>query len=302
MTRLGVVFPQVEIEPDSDAIRRYATGVEELGFDHLLAYDHVTGVDPEVHEDFASVARAGGATSAKPYDVHDTFHEVMVLFGFLAGVTREIGLVTGVLVLPQRSTALAAKQAAEVDVLSDGRLRLGVGVGWNRVEFRSMGEDFARRGRRIDAQIPLLRRYWTETTVRHDGEEDWADGVGIAPRPVQQPIPVWIGAGSARVALERVGRLGDGWLPVAVSPAIVAEQWTTVRRAAEEAGRDPANLGIQARLEAAAARPAGEAAAEVDSWREAGATHVALNTMRCGLVGADAHLEALSRLKAEIDG
>lgn len=295
MTRVGVVFPQVEIEPEPEAIRRYASAVEDLGFDHLLVYDHVTGVDPDVHGDFVSLARGGGATSAKPYDMHDSFHEVMVLLGFLAAVTR-LELVTGVLVLPQRQTALAAKQAAEVDVLSGGRLRLGVGVGWNRIEFRSMGRDFETRGRRIESQIELLRRYWTEAPVRFESDEDWADGVGIMPRPVQQPIPVWLGAGATPRALRRVGRLADGWLPVGVDPSALGEQLETIRGAAREAGRDPGAIGIQGRLENAAARDPGEVSSELERWRVLGASHVAVNTMRCGLSGADAHVEALRRL------
>ncbi len=295
MTSLGVVFPQVEIEPDPAAIRRYAAGVEELGLDHILVYDHVTGVDPEVHPDFVSVARGGGATSAKPYDVHDSFHEVMVLLGFLAAVS-ELDLVSGVLVLPQRQTALVAKQAAEVDVLSGGRLRLGVGVGWNKIEFKSMGHDFTQRGARIEPQIELLRRYWTEPTVRAETSEDWADGVGITPRPVQQPIPIWIGAGATRRALERVGRLGDGWLPVGVDPTALPEQLDVIHEAARAAGRRPEDIGIQGRMESVGAREVDELRAELASWRSLGATHVALNTMRSGLSGADAHVEALGRL------
>jgi probable F420-dependent oxidoreductase len=270
-----------------------------MGFDHILVYDHVTGVDPVTHGDFASVARAGGATSAKPYDVHDSFHEVMVLMGFLAACTS-LELVTGVLVVPQRQTALVAKQAAEVDILSGGRLRLGVGVGWNRIEFRSMGFDFADRGARLDAQIDLLRRYWTQPTVGAGSGGDWAEGVGITPRPVQQPIPLWIGAGASRRALERAGRLGDGWLPVGVDPAGLGEQLETIRSAARAAGRDPAAIGVQGRLETAAARAPGELRGELAGWRALGATHVALNTMRCGLHGADAHLDALRALLAEL--
>jgi probable F420-dependent oxidoreductase len=260
----------------------------------------VTGVDPAVHEEFVSVARAGGATSAKPYDVHDTFHEVMVLLGFLSACTS-LDFITGVLVLPQRQTALAAKQAAEVDVLSGGRLRLGVGVGWNRIEFRSMGYDFSMRGRRLDAQIDLLRRYWMETPVSTGTGDDWAEGVGIAPRPVQQPIPIWVGAGPTRRALERVGRTGNGWLPVGVDPTALSEQLDVVRAAAREAGRDPGAIGIQGRLEQAAARSVDEVSSELESWRRLGATHVAVNTMRCGLEGADAHVEALRRISAALN-
>jgi probable F420-dependent oxidoreductase len=299
--RLGVVFPQVEIEADPGAIRHYIAAVEELGFDHVLVYDHVTGVDPADHPDFVTAARTGGATSPKPYDVHDRFHEVMVLMGFLAAISH-LELVTGVLVLPQRQTALAAKQAAEVDLLSGGRLRLGVGIGWNKIEFRSMGRDFERRGAMIEGQVELLRRYWIEGTVRFESDLDWADGVGISPPPVQRPIPVWIGAGPTRRALERAGRIGDGWLPVGVDPTALGEQFEIVRAAAREAGRDPDALGIQGRLEHAADRSEGAVAAELADWQTLGATHVAVNTMRCGLAGAEGHIEALRRIASEAIG
>ncbi len=293
--KLGVVFPQAEIEPDPAAIRAYAEGVTALGLDHILVYDHVLGVDPTVVTDWAERAHRTGATSAKPYDVDDRFHEVMVLFGFLAAVCP-LELVSGVLVLPQRQTPLVAKQAAEVDVLSGGRLRLGVGIGWNAIEYRGMNADFATRGRRIEEQIEVLRRLWTEPTVRFDGRDHWADGVGIAPLPVQRPIPVWLGAGAAPRALDRVGRLADGWLPVSVRPDELGDQLATIRAAAERAGRDPATIGIHGRVERVHGDDVGRVAADVVGWRRLGATHVALNTMRAGLEGADAHLEALGRV------
>jgi probable F420-dependent oxidoreductase len=293
--QLGAVFPQVEIEPDPGAIRAYAQAVEALGFTHLVVYDHVTSVDPTVHHDFAERAHRAGATSAKPYDLDDTFHEVMVLFGFLAAACR-LELVSGVLVLPQRQTALVAKQAAEVDVLTGGRLRLGVGVGWNAIEFRSMGRDFGERGRRIERQIQLLRRYWADATVRFDEGDDWADGIGLAPRPVQRPIPIWIGAGNTPRALRRVGRLGDGWLPVDVDPDVLGPQIEAVRAAAAEADRDPQAIGVQGRVEGWG----DDAVERVEAWRALGATHLAVNTMRRGLRGADAHIAALQEVAAAL--
>src|SRR5258708_14783188 len=155
---IGVVFPQTEIGADRGAIRSYAQRVEELGFTHLLAYDHVLGADPEVHRPWRG-----------PYDVDTTFHEPFVLFGYLAAIT-ELELVTGIIVLPQRQTALVAKQAAEVDVLTNGRFRLGVGAGWNAVEFDALGKDFATRGRRMDEQIELLRRLWIDQSVTFEGD------------------------------------------------------------------------------------------------------------------------------------
>ena len=195
--RIGVVFPQTEIGADAGAVRAYAEHVEGLGFTHLLAYDHVVGADPEVHTGWDG-----------PYDVHTTFHEPLVMFGYLAAVTTTLELVTKVVILPQRQTVLVAKQAAEVDLLSQGRLRLGVGVGWNTVEYEALREDFTNRGKRVDEQIELMRRLWTEQTLTFDGTHHRVTGAGLAPLPVQRPIPVWIGAMS-RPALERAGRLAS---------------------------------------------------------------------------------------------
>ncbi len=183
--RTGVVFPQTEIGADRGAVRAYAQRVEELGFDHLLAYDHVLGADPSAHPDWSG-----------PYTHRDTFHEPFVLFGFLAGICS-LELVTGVIVLPQRQTALVAKQAAEVDLLTGGRLRLGIGIGWNAVEYEALGEDFRTRGRRIEEQIEVLRALWTEPVVNIRGEAHQVTGAGIAPLPLQRPIPIWLGAQSA---------------------------------------------------------------------------------------------------------
>lgn len=184
--RVGVTFPQTELGGDPGAVRAYGERVEELGYNHVLIYDHVLGADPAVHTGWNG-----------PYDVHTTFHEPFVVFGYLAAVTRRLELVTGVIILPQRQTALVAKQAAEVDLLSGGRLRLGVGVGWNAVEYEALGENFGDRGKRSAEQIDLLRRLWTEQTVTFNGRFHTVTGAGIAPLPVQRPIPVWVGAASA---------------------------------------------------------------------------------------------------------
>jgi len=199
--QIGVVYPQTELAPDPATIRAYVRGVEELGFLHILAYDHVLGADP------ASYPGWDG-----PYDVDTTFHEPFVMFGFLAAVTQ-LELVTGIIIAPQRQTALIAKQAAEVDILADGRFRLGIGIGWNHVEYESLGQDFHTRGRRQEEQIGLLRRLWTERTVDHSGEFDHIKGAGIAPLPVQRPIPIWMG-GASQAAFRRIGRLADGWFPM----------------------------------------------------------------------------------------
>ena len=199
--RLGVVFPQTEIGPDPGAVRAFAQAAEELGYDHLLAYDHVLGADTTNRPDWPG-----------PYRAEHEFHEIFVLFGYLAAVAPGLELVTGVLVLPQRQTALVAKQAAEIDLLTGGRFRLGVGLGWNFVEFEALGEDFANRGRRSEEQIEVLRRLWTEPVVDFEGSWHRIPAAGINPLPVQRPIPVWIG-GSAEAAIRRTARLADGFFP-----------------------------------------------------------------------------------------
>lgn len=277
--RIGVVFPQTELGGDVGAVRAYAQRAEELGFAHVLAYDHVVGADPAVHKGWDG-----------PYDVHTTFHEPMVLYGFLAAVTS-MELVTGIIILPQRQTVLAAKQAAEVDLLTEGRFRLGVGIGWNRVEYEALGQDFGTRGKRLDEQITLLRRLWTEQTVTFDGTFDQVTGAGLAPMPVQRPIPLWIGAQSPP-AYRRAGRLADGWFPQMGPGPRLDEAKRTVEQAAAEAGRDPASLGMEGRIGWQEDRDA--LTAGMRRWQEAGATHLAVNTMGAGLKTVDDHLAALA--------
>jgi probable F420-dependent oxidoreductase len=280
--RIGVVFPQSESSTDPAALRRYATTVEQLGYRHILAYDHVVGADPNVYEGWNG-----------PYDVDTTFHEPFVLFGYLAAVTK-VELVTGIIILPQRQTALVAKQAAEVDILTEGRFRLGIGVGWNPVEYETLGQDFHTRGRRSGEQVDLLRRLWTERTVTAQVDDEKVVGAGIAPLPVQRPIPVWFGAASPP-AFRRAGRLGDGWFPQVPPGHGLEEAKAIVDAGAEEAGRDPASIGMEGRVNY------GDGGVEkvldhVGRWREAGATHLSINTMHAGLAPMDAHVEALAEL------
>ncbi|HEX9358604.1 MAG TPA: LLM class F420-dependent oxidoreductase [Streptosporangiaceae bacterium] len=278
--QIGVVFPQTELGPEAGAIRAYGRRVEELGFRHVMAYDHVVGADPAVHRGWDG-----------PYDVRTTFHEPMVMFGFLAALTS-LDLVTGIIILPQRQTALVAKQAAEVDLLSGGRFRLGVGLGWNQVEYEALGQEFRTRGRRIEEQVTLMRRLWTEESVTHEGEFDRVTGAGLAPRPVQRPIPVWFGAQSER-AYRRAGRLADGWFPQVSPGPELHNAKEIVCAAAREAGRDPDQLGMEGRVSwrGDAAKLAGQA----ERWREAGATHLAVNTMGAGLASLGDHLGALEQ-------
>jgi probable F420-dependent oxidoreductase len=275
---IGVVFPQTEIGADRGAIRSYAQQVEELGFSHVLAYDHVLGADPAVHAPWTG-----------PYDVDTTFHEPFVLFGYLAGFTS-LELVTGIIILPQRQTALVAKQAAEVDLLTGGRFRLGIGLGWNAVEYEALGKSFADRGRRMDEQVELMRRLWTERTVTFAGTYETVTAAGLAPLPVQRPIPVWFGGQSAR-AYVRVGRLADGWFPQVPPDSRLDEARRIIAAAAEEAGRDPATIAMEGRVSWGGPDRLID---HVGRWRAAGASHVSINTMSAGLGSVDGHLEALA--------
>ena len=285
--RIGVVFPQTEIGGDVGAVRAYAQRVEELGFTHALAYDHVLGADPEAHAPWTG-----------PYDVRTTFHEPMVLFGYLAGITS-LELVTGIIILPQRQTALVAKQAAEVDLLTGGHFRLGVGLGWNAVEYEALGKDFSNRGRRIEEQIALLRRLWTEQTVTFAGEYERVTGAGLSPLPVQRPIPLWFGAQSRR-AYVRAGQLADGWFPQVPPGPRLDEARSIVEQAATEAGRDPAVLGMEGRVSWGEAGTA-QVVEHAGRWSGAGATHLSVNTMGAGLSTVDDHLTALAEVAGALE-
>ncbi|HEV2370537.1 MAG TPA: LLM class F420-dependent oxidoreductase [Streptosporangiaceae bacterium] len=278
--QIGVVFPQTEIGPQASAVRAYGIAVEQLGFSHVLAYDHVLGADPAVHQGWDG-----------PYDIETTFHEPLVLFGYLAAITH-LEFVTGIIILPQRQTALVAKQAAEVDLLTGGRFRLGIGLGWNRVEYEALGKDFGTRGRRADEQVELLRRLWTQRSVTFHGTDEQVRGAGIAPLPVQRPIPVWFG-GQSPAAYRRIGRLADGWFPQVQPGPGLGDARRVVDEAAAAAGRDPAAIGIEGRVSWAG--DTAELATQADSWRQAGATHLSVNTMRAGLSTVDQHLAALEQ-------
>jgi probable F420-dependent oxidoreductase len=283
---IGVVFPQTEIGADWSAIRDYAQRVEALGFAHVLAYDHVLGADPEVHAPWRG-----------PYNVDTTFHEPFVLFGYLAAIVA-VELVTGIIILPQRQTALVAKQAAEVDLLTNGKFRLGVGLGWNKVEYDALGTNFSDRGRRSVEQVELLRRLWTERSVTFDGAYERVTGAGIAPLPVQRPIPVWFGAAS-EPAFRRAGRIADGWFPMVPPGPQLDEARAIVEGAAREAGRDPATMGMEGRV-SWTDDGVEKLVDHVGRWRAAGATHVSINTMNAGLGSVDGHLSALTAAANEL--
>lgn len=280
LVQIGVVFPQSEIGGDVGAVRAYAERVEQLGFSHLVVYDHVLGADPAVHKDWNG-----------PYDVHTTFHEPFVLFGYLAAITS-LELVTGIIILPQRQTVLVAKQAAEVDLLTGGRFRLGVGLGWNAVEYEALGKRFSDRGRRITEQVTVMRRLWTEQTVTHEGDHERVTGAGLAPLPLQRPIPVWFGAQSA-AAYRRTGRLADGWFPQAPPGPKLDEARAVVDQAARESGRDPASLGMEGQVSWGDGG-VDKLVRQVGRWRDARATHVSINTMGAKLSSIDDHLRVLA--------
>jgi probable F420-dependent oxidoreductase len=203
-------------------------------------------------------------------------------------------LVTGIIILPQRQTVLVAKQAAEVDLLTRGRFRLGVGLGWNPVEYEALGKDFKSRGRRMGEQIELMRRLWTEPSVTHAGAHERVTGAGIAPLPVQRPIPVWFGAMSPP-AYRRAGRYADGWFPQMGPGPKLDEARALVEGAAREAGRDPAAIGMEGRVTLGAGGPE-KVAEQAERWREVGASHLTVNTMGAGLGGVDGHLAALAQV------
>ena len=290
--KVGVVFPQTEIGQDPAVIRDYARAVESMGYTHILAFDSVIGANPD---------RPGGWDSQ--YTYQHAFHEPFVLFGFCAGVTRRIELVTGIVILPQRQTVLVAKQAAAVDVLSGGRLRLGIGVGWNTVEFEALGENFKNRGKRVEEQLEVMRLLWTKELVTYDGQWHRVPDAGIRPLPVQQPIPVWMG-GDSEVVIRRAARLADGWITLpSFRPGPAGQQ--TVDRLhglVREAGRDPAAFGIEARM-ALAKVPAEERPKEIAAWRAMrGITHLCVNTMGLGLPGPEEHVRTLERFKKDVLG
>ncbi|MPZ99243.1 MAG: TIGR03619 family F420-dependent LLM class oxidoreductase [Dehalococcoidia bacterium] len=282
--QVGVVFPQTEIGADPSGVRDYVLAAEAAGYDHLLAYDHVLGADPE---------RPGGFRG--PYTHETLFHEPLVLFGYMAALTQRIELVTGILILPQRQTALVAKQAAEIDVLSGGRLRLGVGVGWNAVEYEALGENFRNRGRRIEEQIAVLRALWGDQVVTFEGKYHCVTLAGIKPLPPRPAIPIWMG-GMSEPVLERVGRLADGWFPQLRDPADLAARLERIHAAAEAAGRDPASIGIEPRV--AVTRENVDQAVELSHrWAEAGATHLTVNTMGAGFETPGDHIRAIESFR-----
>lgn len=285
--KLGAVFPQLESGVDPAAIRYYAQSVEAMGYTHILAYDHVLGANTTTRPDWSG-----------PYTSTSLFHELFVLYGYLAAVTSRIELVTAVLILPQRQTALVAKQAAEVDLLSGGRLRLGIGVGWNAVEYEGLNMNFHDRGVRSEEQIALLRALWSDTAITFQGRWHTINNAGINPLPPRRTIPIWIG-GYTEATLRRIGSMGDGWFPWRPPSDDMRAQIERLKGYAQAAGRDPATIGLEPQL-SVGRLPEQEWEGYVAGWQQLGATHLCINTMGAGLRTIDDHITMLRRVKESL--
>ena len=275
----GAVLPTSEIGDDPAGVRDYAQAVEAMGCKHLLIYDHVLGADASVHRDLTG-----------PYTKDDPFHEVFVTLGYIAAATERLELATAVLVLPQRQTALVAKQAAQLAVLSGNRFRLGVGSGWNPVEYEALGENFRNRGRRQEEQIELMRRLWAEEVVDFEGEFHKVTAAGISPRP-SRPIPVWFG-GAAEPQLRRTARIGDGWFPISPPSSEAAAMTERLKGYLREAGRDAEGFPIEPQAQFRGGDP-DRWRSHLERWAEIGATAISIATMNAGLDSPDAHIDAV---------
>ena len=283
--KLGVIFPQNIIGGDPTIVRDFAQTVEGLGYAHIVAYDHVLGINPAAYPDWRG-----------PYTSADLFHDPFTLFSFMAGITERIELSPQIVILPQRQAVLVAKQAASLDVLSGGRLRLGIGVGWNKVEYVGLGQNFHNRGHRSEEQIAVMRALWADPHVVFEGEHHTIPNAGINPLPTK-PLEIWLGGGSDKT-YDRIGRLGDGWLNIYVSAADVGPALDKIRTGALKVGRDPSGIGLECWVSMGQGS-AEDWRTEIETWRALGATHLALNTIHDrGHLNAIAGREAATHLKA----
>lgn len=282
--KLGVVFPQTEIGDDVAILRDYVQTAEGLGYDYLVAYDHVIGANPN---------RPGGWSG--PYTHETAFHEPFVTFAYMAAITERIEFTTSVIILPQRQTVLVAKQAAQLDLLCGGRLRLGIGIGWNTVEYESLNENFKNRGKRLEEQVTVLRELWTKPLVTFKGQYHTINDAGLKPLPVQRPIPLWFGGGGADTALRRIAQLADGWMPNALPPEKFHPLWENLKEYLYEAGRDPNTFGLDVRV-TLKNHPKSEWAEQVKYWQALGVTHLSINTMAAGF-NPRQHIETIREFK-----
>ncbi|MAQ13027.1 MAG: LLM class F420-dependent oxidoreductase [Pseudomonadales bacterium] len=288
---IGASFPTTSIGHDSGAVREFVQAVEDLGYSHIRILDHVVGANPEKHPEVPEFH----------YTHESVIREPFTLMAYIAGFTSKIDLVTGIIILPQRQTVLVAKQAAEVDVLSGGRLRLGIGVGWNPVEFTALGEDFGNRGRRIEEQVEVLRLLWTNNPIEFHGQWHHIESAGINPLPIQRPIPIWMGAGGPGMpvgpnrVLRRVGRLADGYFPLCEAGDTARTLIETVKRYAQEAGRNPDDLKIEGRIELTGTPE--DWKTQLIAWEDLGADLVSIGTARAPFHTPHEHIQAIKTFK-----
>jgi probable F420-dependent oxidoreductase len=278
--KIGVIYPQTELKGDPAAVHRIGLATEELGYDHLLTYDHVLGATHDREPKLMG-----------PYTEKDPFHDPFVMFAYLAGITKRIELVTGILILPQRQTVLVARQAADLDLLSGERLRLGVGIGWNYVEYDSLGQDFHVRGKRVVEQIELLRRLWSEPIVDFAGAFDRVDRAALNPRP-RRAIPLWL-SGFADVALRRAAALADGFI-FADGAADAFEQAAKLREYLKDAARPLDGFGLHCNM--LRAKSPQDVVETVARWREVGGTHASVVTMGHKFTSIDQHIDYMKRV------
>jgi probable F420-dependent oxidoreductase len=285
---IGFIYPQTEFGNDRQAIRDLAQTAEGLGFSHVLAYEHVLGVNPNRQEDWD-----------RPYDFKSSFQSPLLLFSYFAAITEKLGFITGILILPQRQTALVAKQAATLDVLSGGRLRLGIGIGWNKYEYMALSQNFSDRGRRIEEQVSLLRQLWTQPLVDFSGRWHTIPDAGINPLPLQRPIPIWFG-GNAEPVLKRAATIGDGWIPNYRRPEDAQPIINRIEGYLELAGRKKSSFGLEARVRFENGNPKSWEKS-LNGWQDVGATHVSFNTMQVGLDTPAKHIDALQQFASTMD-
>ena len=272
----GAFFPTRDMPADRIQIRDWAQAAEEIGFDYIEVSDHVLGADREKIPGFEG-----------PYDADDSFHETFTTIAYMAAITEKVGFASGVLILPQRQTALVAKQAAEVAILSNNRLRLGVGTGWNKIEYEALNEDFASHGARQSEQIEVMRALWSQDVVDFHGKYHRIDQAGFNPRP-SQPVPLWFG-GSAPALVRRCARLGDGWIPLMGPSAAAAEIIGELQRQRAELGKNWADFSILAQAQYAGGTPE-RWRGHAGKWQALGATHMAIATHNAGVTDVDGHL------------
>ena len=280
--RIGAVFPQTEAGTDIGAVTDYIQNVESLGFDHVLAFDHVLG---------ANASSRPGWSGA--YQHTDSFYEPMTFYSYVAAITSRLELATGVIILPQRQTALFAKQSATLDLISGGRLRLGIGTGWNQVEYEALGENFHNRGKRSEEQIDLLRKLWSQELVTFEGKFHTVTDAGLNPLPPGRSIPIWFG-GMADPVLERVAKLGDGWLPLGSPNDKLKISFDTLKKYLDQNSKSMSDIGVEAMISLKNSGSDTDIRKDLSSWAEMDTTHISINTMNCGLKFPGEHIKAIS--------